>query len=209
MRFGGMRRSLAIAMALLLSGRALALALGCIGGLAVLLLLRLQLHLTLLHSLGLGSLLHGKLLRLLRVHARPKASDIARRLLLATEGGRVDKVGRGSVVAVGREKHGRRHGGLLGLVEVHAHLRVDVNTRRPAIAKASLHVHVDSRVEAIHHLGLHGHALDASEREADLLLVLVVVVARSVEVLALLGLVEGREGVPVLVCGLGSSIGAR
>jgi hypothetical protein len=59
------------------------------------------------------------------------------------------------------------------------------------IAEATVHVHVDARVEAVHHLRLHGHAVDASEREADLLLVLGVVVAGAIEDLALLGLVEG------------------
>ena len=79
-------------MALLLRGRALALALGCVGGLAVLLLLGLQSHLTLLHSLSLGSLLHGHLLSLLGVHAGPKATIAAGGLFLATKCGGVDKV---------------------------------------------------------------------------------------------------------------------
>lgn len=207
MRFRGMRGSLA-AMALLLSGRALALALGCIGGLAVLLLLSLQLHLALLHGLSLGSFLHGDLLGLLRVHTRPDTADV-RWLVLADNGVGVDKVcGR----AVSGEIHGWRHGGGLRLVEVHAHLSVHVDTGRPAAAaEAAVHVHVDARVEAVHHVRVHRQVLDASEGEADLLLVLVVVVARAVEVLALFGLIEGREGVPVLAgrlrCGIRACCG--
>jgi hypothetical protein len=176
-------------MALLLSRRALALALGGIGGLAVLLLLGLQLHLALLHGLGLGGLLHGDLLGLLGVHAGPKTADIARTcLFLATESVWVDKVGRWAVVG---EEDGWWHGGLLGLVEVHPHVGIHVDTSGPSASKPGIHVHVDARVEAVHDLRLHGHALDASERQADLLLVLGVVMTRAVEVLALFGLVEG------------------
>lgn len=91
MRLAYMRRALAAAMALL-RGRALALALAAVGGLAVLLLLSLQLHLALVNGLRLRSLLHGSLLSLLRVHARPETADIARRFLLAAHGGRVDEV---------------------------------------------------------------------------------------------------------------------
>jgi hypothetical protein len=176
-------------MALLLSRRALALALGGIGGLAILLLLGLQLHLTLLHGLGLGGLLHGDLLSLLRVHARPKAADIARTcLFLATKSVWVDKVGGRAVVG---EEDGWRHGGLLGLVEVHSHVGIHIDTSSPSASEAGIHVHVDTRIEAVHHLRLHGHALYASERQANLLLVLGVVMTRAVEVLALFGLVEG------------------
>lgn len=189
MRFGGVRGSLAIAMALLLSRRALALALGCIGGLAVLLLLGLQLHLTLLHGLSLGGLLHGNRLSLLRVHARPKAADIAGTcLFLASQSVWVDKVGRRAVVG---EEDGWRHGGLGRLVKVHSHVGVHVDAGGPAAAEAGVHVHVDARVEAVDDLRLHRHALDAPKRQANLLLVLGVVMAGSVEVLALLGLVEG------------------
>ena len=209
MRFGGVRGSLAIAMALLLSRRALALALGGIGGLAVLLMLGLQLHLTLLHSLGLGGLLHGHLLSLLRVHARPKTADVAGTcLFLATESVGVDKVGSRAVVG---EKDGWRHGGGLGLVrlvEIHSHVGVDIDAGSPSAAKAGVHVHVDARVEAVDDLRLHGHALDASQRQTDLLLVLVVVMTGTVEVLALLGLVKGRDGVPVLGGGLWGGIGS-
>lgn len=209
MRFGGVRRTLAIAMALLLSRRALALVLGSIGSLAVLLLLSLQLHLTLLHRLSLSSLLHGDLLSLLRVHARPETTDIAGRLILAAKGVWVDKGSRRAVGVARREKHGWRHGGGLGLVEVHTHLGIHVDTRRPATGESGVHVHVDSRVEAIHHLRLvHGHALEASNGQADLLLVLGVVVARAIEVLALLGLVEGRKRVPVLASRLRRGIRA-
>jgi hypothetical protein len=183
----------------------LALALGCIGGLAVLQLLGLQSHLALLHGLGLGSLLHGHLLSLLGVHARPKAARAIGGLFLATDAGGVDKVVRGTI---SREEHGWRHDGLLRLVEVHAHFGVNVDSRRPAVAEAAVHVHVDTRVEAVHHLRVHGQVVNASEREADLLLVLVVVVARSIEVLTLLRLVEGREGTPVLACRLRRDIRA-
>jgi len=176
-------------MALLLSRRALALVLGGIGGLAVLLLLGLQLHLALLHGLCLGGLLHGDLLSLLRVHARPKTADVARTcLFLATESVWVDEVGRRAVVG---EEDGWRHSGLLGLIEVHSHISIHIDTSSPSASKAGVHVHVDTRVEAVHHLRLHGHALDASERQANLLLVLGVVMTRAVEMLALLRLVEG------------------
>jgi hypothetical protein len=188
MRLGGVRGSLAIAMALLLSRRALALALGRIGGLAVLLLLCLELHLALLHGLSLGGLLHGNLLSLLRVHAGPKTANIAGTcLFLATESVWVDKVGRRAVVG---KENGWRHGGLLRLVEVHSHVGIHVDTGGPAASKAGIHVHVNARVETIHHLRLHGHALDASKRQTNLLLILGVVMARAVEVLALLGLVK-------------------
>jgi hypothetical protein len=185
-------------MALLWSRRALALAVGSIGGLAVLLLLGLQFHLTLLHGLSLGGLLHGNLLSLLRVHARPKTAHVAGTcLFLASKSVWIDKVGRWAVVG---EEDGWRHGGLLRLVEVHSHVGIHVDTSGPAASKAGIHVHVDARVEAVHHLRLHGHALDASKRQTDLLLVLGVVMTGTIEVLALLWLVIGREGVPVL-CG--------
>ena len=123
------------------------------------------------------------------MHAGPETADIAgTSLFLATQSVWVDKVGGRAVVG---EENWWRHSSLGRLVEVHSHVGIHVDASGPAASVAGVHVHVDARVEAVDDLRLHGHALDASERQADLLLVLVVVMARAVEVLAFLGLVEG------------------
>ena len=138
MRLGGVRGTLSVAMALL-RRRGLALALRAVGSLAVLRMLGLELHLSLLDGVDLGSLLHGGLLCLLRVHARPQAANVAGLLFLAANAVRVDE-SLSLAVVVGRwEEHGR-YG---GLIEVHVHVRVHVDPRVPAIAKP-IKAHIDA-----------------------------------------------------------------
>lgn len=188
MGFGHMRRALAVAVAL----RVLLPAADLIGHLTVLGMLGLEFELSLLHGLVLGRLLHGGLLGLLRMHARPETPDIADGFLLTTDGVGVDVSVAGVVGRGGWKEHGGHgSGGGVVVVEVHAHLGVHVNAGREA-AEAAVEAEVtNARVVAIEHGWLaHGHVGHAADRQADLLLVLVVVMARAFEVLALLVLVE-------------------
>ena len=200
MRLGDVRRALAIAVVLL---RRL-LALLAIIRLAVLRMLGLQLHLTLLQTLHASCLLHSGMLGLRRVHARPQTADIARQLFLAADAVRVDEVVGLGVVVGCREEHGRHRG--LRVVEVHVHVGIHVDARRPATeTRLEPHVANTGAVSIVHrrHIGR------AANRQTDLLLVLVIIMAGPTEALTLLLLIEGRDGAPVLACRLRRSFGLR
>jgi hypothetical protein len=172
---------------------------------SLLLLLSLELHSLLLDLglyLGLG---HSCLLCLLLVHTRPDSAYIAGRSIVGSDRSWVDKFGGARMGRAGLGVVDSRNG--LRGVEVHAHVGVDINARRPGTIETVVKGHVvDSRVEAAKGMAggesvrdgrVHGRETgDGTNRQAGLLLEAIVFMAWAGKHVGVVCL-EGRGGTVV------------